>query len=250
MDLGLSGRAAIVTGSSRGLGKAIAHDLAREGARVALTYRRGREQAQATAAEIHDFGGTAMTVELDLACPDSIATAVNAVDAAFNRIDILVNNAIDYGPRAYLPFDRLPATHWRRLLRTNIEGPYAATQAVVPAMRRQNWGRIVSISSIAAYDGLAGGVWYSTAKSALDGLTAAVTKELAGCGILANIVVPGLTVTGSTDAIPRELRDQYVRATPIGRLLHANEIAPLVVFLCSAVNTGITGQVIRASGGC
>jgi 3-oxoacyl-[acyl-carrier protein] reductase len=249
MDLGIADRVALVTGSSRGIGRAIALQLAREGARVALTYREQSCRAEAAAAEIRAAGGTAMTVELDLASPESIEAAVAAVDAAWHRIDILVNNAIDYGRRAYVPFERLPPAEWRRMLRTNIEGPYAAVQAVVPAMRRQKWGRIVSISSIAADDGLPGAAWYATAKSALHGLTSTLTKELGGFGILANVVMPGLTLTDSSDLIPAALREEYERATPIGRLLHADEVAPMAVFLCSALNTAVTGQVVRVSGG-
>jgi 3-oxoacyl-[acyl-carrier protein] reductase len=249
MDLGIADRVALVTGSSRGIGRAIALQLAREGARVALTYRQHGDCAEAAAAEIRAAGGTAMTVELDLASPESITAAVAAVDAAWHRIDILVNNAVDYGPRGYVPFERLPPDRWRRLLRTNIEGPYAVMQAVVPAMRRQHWGRIVSISSTAADDGLPGGACYATAKSALHGLTSSLTMELGRAGILANAVMPGLTLTTSRDATPAALREECERATAIGRLLHAEEVAPMVVFLCSALNTGVTGQLVRVSGG-
>ena len=249
MDLGIADRVALVTGGSRGIGRAIALQLAREGVRVALTYRKQRCRAEAAAADIRATGGTAMAIELDLASPASIAAAVAAIDAAWHRLDILVNNAIDYGPRGYVPFERLPPAHWRRLLQTNIDGPYAAIQAVVPAMRRQHWGRIVSLSSIAADDGAPGAAWYATAKSALHGLTRTLTKELGGCGILANVVMPGLTLTDFADAMPATLREQYEKATPIGRLLQAEEVAPMAVFLCSALNTGITGEIVRVSGG-
>jgi 3-oxoacyl-[acyl-carrier protein] reductase len=249
MDLGIADRVALVTGSSRGIGRAIALQLASEGARVALTYRRDTCRAETTAAEIRAAGGTAIAVELDLGSPESIAAAVAAVHAAWRRIDILVNNAVDYGRRAYVPFERVPPAEWHRLLRANIEGPYAAIQEVVPGMRRQQWGRIVSISSIAADDGAPGAAWYATAKSALHGLTRTLTKELGGCGILANVVMPGLTLTDSPDAVPAALREQYERASPIGRLLSAQEVAPMAVFLCSALNTGVTGQIFRVSGG-
>ena len=249
MDLGIAHRVALVTGSSRGIGRAIALQLAREGAFIALTYREQRCRAETAAEEIRAAGGTVMTVELDLASPESITSAVAAIDAAWHRVDILVNNAVDYGRRAYVPFDRLPPAEWRRMLRTNIDGPYAAIQAVVPAMRRQKWGRIVSISSIAAEDGVPGAAWYATAKSALHGLTRTLAKELGGCGILANVVMPGLTLTEFADAVPAALREEYERATPIGRLLRAEEVAPMAVFLCSALNTGVTGQIVRVSGG-
>lgn len=252
MDLGIADRVAVVTGSSRGIGRAIAELLGREGARVAVTYCRGREQAAATADAISAAGGEACTVPLDLESVPSIRQAVETVAGRWGRVDILVNNAVDWGPRPpdkYAPFDQLPAPEWRQMLRTNIEGPYAATQAVVPWMRKQQWGRIVSVSSTAAIDGLDGAAWYAAAKAALHGLTHTLTHELGPCGILANVVMPGLTLTEAAGHVPTARRDECVRATPIGRLLEPREVAPAVVFLCSALNTAVTGQVIRVSGG-
>jgi 3-oxoacyl-[acyl-carrier protein] reductase len=250
---GVHDKVALVTGSSRGIGRATAQLFAREGARVAVTYRTSREAAEHIAAGICDDGGDALAVPLDLTSFDSIRDAADAVLTRWGRVDILVNNAVSWGlrpPTRALEFERLSPAEWREGLRVNIEGTYAITQAVVPSMRQRHWGRIVTVSSAAAVEGLIGSAWYAAAKSAMHGFTRTLAKELGPDGVLANVVMPGLTTSEQVVAnVPAVRREEVARATPIGRLLAPEDIAPVVVFLCSAANTGVTGEIIKVSGG-
>jgi 3-oxoacyl-[acyl-carrier protein] reductase len=253
MDLGLEGHVALVTGGSRGIGKAAAVLLGQEGARVAVTYRDQRDKAEAVVKEIEDTGSEAMAVALDLASLESVDGAAHAVLDRWGHIDVLVNNAVQWGDRMFWdmpPFEDLPPDEWRGSLRSNIEGSYAAIQAVLPSMRAQGWGRIVNVSSAIAADGLPGSGPYAAAKAALHGLTRTLAKELGPAGILVNVVMPGLTLTERVVAmLPAEIREQREQASPIRRLLPPEEVVPTIVFLCSAANTAVTGEVIRASGG-
>src|ERR1051325_10824919 len=187
MDLGLSGRVAIVTGSSRGLGRSTAELLAAEGARGAVAYCRDRDAAEQQAARIGRRTSDALVVHWDLACDETIHAAVDVVLRRWNRIDILVNNAIAWGlrtPSTMPPFEKLAPAEWRQGIRTNLEGTYLSTQAVLPAMRDGHWGRIVNVSATAAEDGLPGNAWYTAAKSALHGMTRTLAKELGPDGVL------------------------------------------------------------------
>jgi 3-oxoacyl-[acyl-carrier protein] reductase len=244
MDLGLKDRVALVTGSSRGIGRAVARGLAREGARVAVTYRSDRDRAEGVAAAIRDGGGDALVVPLDLASPDTISAAVRAAVDRWGRIDILVNNAVASGGP-----EEVRSRDWQPLLHANVDGAYAAIQAAVPAMRARSWGRIVNISSGPALDGLPGAGPHAAAKAALNGLTRTLAKELGPAGILVNVVMPGLTLTErNVESLPAAVREKAAQASPLRRLLHAEEIAPTVVFLCSAANTAVTGALVRAGG--
>jgi 3-oxoacyl-[acyl-carrier protein] reductase len=253
MDLGLKGRVALVTGSSQGIGRAVAELFGREGARVVVTYKSGRERAEQVGATIRASGGEALVRPFDLGSLDSVTACRDAALEAWGRIDILVNNAISWGELAPVDipaFEALPPAEWLERLRANIGGAYAAAQAVVPSMRSRGWGRIVNMSSTLALASVPGASWYSTVKAALLGLTRNLSVELGPAGILANAVLPGLTTTErSLATIPAALREQAAAASPIRRLLGPEEIAPAVVFLCSPVNTGVTGEILRVSGG-
>jgi 3-oxoacyl-[acyl-carrier protein] reductase len=253
MDLGLQGRVALITGGSRGIGKAAALLFAREHARVAITYRTQRDKAEAVVDDIQRNGGEAMAVPFDLASPDSINAAVASILDRWQQIDILVNNAVQWGTRppwAAPLFEALPPDEWRATLRANAEGPYAAIQAVLPSMRARGWGRIVNVSSGIAVDGLPGSGPYAAAKASLHGLTRTLAKELGPAGILVNVVMPGLTLKEDTAAaLPAAMLEEFAKASPIRRLLPAEEVVPTIVFLCSPANTAVTGEIIRASGG-
>lgn len=253
MDLGLKDRVALVTGSSQGIGKSVASAFAAEGARVAVTYHRERDKASGVVRGIEEQGGEAIAVALDLESPASIHEAVAAVLDRFGRIDVLVNNAVKWGTRLpwnVPPFEELPLDEWTGLLRANTEGAYTAIQAVLPSMRARSWGRIVNISSGIAVDGMPGAGPYAAAKAALHGLTRTLSKELGPIGVLVNVVMPGFTLTErNAGRIPQAHREQAERASPIRRLLGPDEVAPTIVFLASAINTAVTGEVVRASGG-
>jgi 3-oxoacyl-[acyl-carrier protein] reductase len=253
MNLKLEGRVALVTGASRGIGKQAALLFAREHARVAITYHTQRDKADAVVDEIARAGGDAMAVPFDLAAPASINEAVAKILDRWQRIDILVNNAVQWGTRppwAAPQFEALPPDEWQATLRANAEGPYAAIQAVLPSMRSRGWGRIVNVSTSIVIDGLPGSGPYGTAKSALHGLTRTLCKELGSAGILVNVVMPGMTLKEDTAAVvPAALLEEMAKASPIRRLLPAEEVVPTIVFLCSPVNTAVTGEIIRVSGG-
>jgi 3-oxoacyl-[acyl-carrier protein] reductase len=199
MDLGVAGRTAIVTGSSRGIGRAAAQLLGAEGARVAITFRRNRARAEAVATSIRKSGGEACVVLLDLGAPTSIHDAVQAVVERWGRIDILVNNASMWSHAADDPAPAVDSEDdlWRGLLRTNLEGVYSVIRAVVPFMCARQWGRIVNVSSVAAADGMPGHAWYAASKAALHGLSRTLAGELGVSGILVNNVLPTGTMTST-----------------------------------------------------
>ena len=168
-------------------------------------------------------------------------------------VEVLVNNAVawgDIGPwEAPLFEDRAPAS-WRPVLEANVEGHYHAIQGVLPSMRARSWGRIVNVSSTVAADGLPGSGPYGAAKAALHGLTRTLAKELGPAGILVNVVMPGLTLTETNvERFSAADLEPIAAATPLRRLLRADEVAPTIVFLASAANNALTGELVRASGG-
>jgi len=253
MDLGLSQRVIIVTGSSQGIGRAAALSFAHEGARVVITYASERDRAIEVAAQIERSGGEAIVCRLALAEPETIhATTASAIER-WGRIDALVNNAVEWGTRLpwnVPPFEQVPEDEWKSMLRANVEGAYTAIQSALPAMRERGWGRIVNLSSGIAVDGFVGAGPYAAAKAALHGLTRTLAKELGPAGILVNVVMPGFTMTERNAArIPAEHRQHVEATSPIRRILPPEEVVPLIVFLGSQANTAITGEVIRASGG-
>jgi 3-oxoacyl-[acyl-carrier protein] reductase len=253
MDLGLAERVALVTGSSQGIGRATAELLAREGARVAVTYRNHQDKAEQVAAGIRSAGGDALVLFVDLADDASIAGAVETIVARWGRLDILVNNAVQWGkrpPGSSPMFEEVPAAEWRAILRANVEGHYLAIQAAVPAMRRGGWGRIVNVSSGLARDGIPGGSAYAAAKSALHGMTRTLYKELAPSGILVNVVMAGLTLTDhARELLPPAVLERAAESSPIRRLPGPEEVAATIAFLVSAANTTVNGEILLSSGG-
>jgi 3-oxoacyl-[acyl-carrier protein] reductase len=252
MDLGLHDRVVLVTGSSQGIGRAVAEQFGREGARVAVTYRSNRAAALEVVETIAAGGGDAFACELDLSSPESITTAIAAILARWERIDVLVNNAFEWGARAVtdaLAFEALPREEWQPLLRANLEGTYLVTQAVLPSMKQRQWGRIVNISSTVAVDGLAGSAWYGAAKAALHGLTRTLAKELSALDILINVVMPGPTLTARVERVLPTFTRMRRTAPSLRQALLPADLAPLVVFLGSPANRAVTGSVVNASGG-
>jgi 3-oxoacyl-[acyl-carrier protein] reductase len=198
-----------------------------------------------------------MTCLLNLASPQSISDTVETVIRRWGRIDILVNNAIEWGhviergPRAHARrIEELSDDEWIPALRHNVEGPYAAIREVLPHMQKQSWGRIVSVSALFAADGGPGFAWYATAKAAIHGLTRSVFREAGPSGILVNAVMPGFTLTETAQQfVPKAAQANALATSPIQRLLTPEEVGRTIVFLCSAANTAVTGEIIRISGG-
>jgi 3-oxoacyl-[acyl-carrier protein] reductase len=171
----------------------------------------------------------------------------------WGRVDVLINNAVQWSDRPLVNpplFEELGYAEWQGLFRQNSEAAYAMIQRVLPSMRARKWGRIVNVSSGIAVDGMPGAGPYAAAKGALHGLTRTLCKELGPAGILVNVVMPGLTLT---DAMKKRLsadfRAHAEKMSPIRRLLSPEEVVPLMTFLCSPLNTAVTGEIIRASGG-
>jgi NAD(P)-dependent dehydrogenase (short-subunit alcohol dehydrogenase family) len=253
MDARIKGRRALVTGGSQGIGEFVVRDLASEGARVAFTYRSEKARADAIVDAITRAGGEALALPLDLDDLTTVSAAAQAVLDRWGGIDILVNNAVkwhDQIPQQMPAFESIPLEAWQSHLRANLEGAYLMTQLAVPSMRKNGWGRIVNISSGVALDGIPGGGPYAAAKMGIIGLTNVLARELGGAGILVNVVVPGLTMTDRMSGrFSPEVQEQRGKAYPVKRLLKPEEVASAIVFLASGLNTAITGETIRASGG-
>lgn len=244
--LSLDGRTALVTGSSRNLGAAIAERLARAGAVVALTYHSSRDEAETLAARLREeTGRDHIVVGGDLAASTGVEAVVGGALAAFGRVDVLVNNA---GPFSMTPFIELPEHEWDTIWDTNAKAVYLATRLVVPGMRETGWGRIVNISAGSAY--LRNHSVYTLAKAALNVLTEELALEL-GPEITVNALAPG-QIAESADDIT-ELDPTFVERTlehtPAGRLVTRGEVAELVALLCSPPFDMVTGETLAVDGG-
>jgi NAD(P)-dependent dehydrogenase (short-subunit alcohol dehydrogenase family) len=251
MDLGLKGRAVLVTGSSSGIGRAAAIAFGAEGARVAVSYRRNRDGAEETAERVRAAGGEALIVPYDLADPDVIRLSIATIEQEWDALNVLVNNAapMDLSAPTGQPFEDVPLERWEAMLRQTLEGVTATLQLAVPLMRRSGWGRIVTVSSDAV-DGWPGLGPYATAKAGLHGLSRTLAIELGPANILSNVVMPAMVLTEDIQArVPAEHKDQVKEHTPTRRLTTPEDVARLIVFLGSQANQQITGEIVRITGG-
>jgi 3-oxoacyl-[acyl-carrier protein] reductase len=249
MELGLKGRTVVVTGATGGLGREITRAFAAEDAELVLTYHRSRTAADRLASEL---AGPVLVARHELDDPGAAAALVEATLGWSGRIDVLVNNAVHWGPTGSAdgPFEAVPDPDWLGVLRANTEGALRLSRAVAPVMRERRWGRMVHISSSIATDGLAGAEYYGAAKAALHGFSRSAAFSLGGDGdILSNVVAPGLTRTDTNLELTEADGHLYGGRAALGRLLDATEVAAPVVWLASAANTGVTGQVIAVTGG-
>ena len=242
MNINLTGRTALVTGSTRGIGRAIAETLTEAGARVAIV---GRDQANA--AEVATFvGGSAVGFGADVSDPASVVALVEGVEAALGKIDILVNNA---GLTRDNILFRIKDDDWDMVLNANLRGAFIAIRAASRGMMKRRWGRIINIASIVGITGNKGQANYAASKAGLIGLTKSVAKELGSRNILVNAVAPGFIETDMTAAMTPEARAALSGQIPLDRLGSPNDIAGTVAFLASEHASYITGQVLVVDGG-
>ena len=242
----LSGKSALVTGGSRGIGRAIAHRLATQGADIAFSYRGNEAAAKEAAAEIEALGRRAVAIQGDVSDPEAAEAVVKAALDAFGKVDILVNNA---GITRDDLIMRMSIDAFREVLETNLFGAFYMTKAVTRPMLKAKGGRIVNITSVSGQAGQMGQANYSSAKAGLIGLTKATARELASRSITCNAVAPGFVLTELTSSLPEALQAQLIERTPLGRFGTTEEIASAVAFLASDEAAYITGQVLAVDGG-
>jgi len=242
----LSGKSALVTGGSRGIGKAIGLRLATQGADVAFSYKGNEAASRETAREIQAMERRALAVQGDVADVDSAENVVKAALEAFEKIDILVNNA---GITRDDLIMRMSPEAWREVLETNLFGAFWMTKAVTRPMLKARGGRIINITSVSGQAGQMGQANYSAAKAGLIGLTKATARELASRGITVNAVAPGFVLTELTQDLPDALKEEITARTPLGRFGTTEEVANAVAFLASDEAAYITGQVLAVDGG-
>ena len=242
---GLEGRVAIVTGGSRGIGRAVAQCLAEDGASVVVS---GLDLArcEVAAKELESVGVPVLGVVADVARREDVERLVDQTKERFARIDVLVNNA---GITRDALLVRMKDEDWDRVLDVNLRGAFLMTRAVAKVMMRQKGGRIINISSAAGAMGNPGQANYSAAKAGLIGLTKATARELSRWGILVNAVAPGLIDTDMAAAIPADAREALLSQVALGRIGSAREVAEVVRFLAGDGATYVTGQVLHVNGG-
>ena len=242
----LSGKSAVVTGGSRGIGKAIVLRLAMQGADVAFSYRENAEAANAVLGEVGATGQRRLAVQGDAKDPQVADELVKAALDEFGKVDILVNNA---GITRDDLIMRMSPDDFRAVLETNLFSAFYATKAVTRPMLKARSGRIINITSVSGQAGQMGQANYSSAKAGLIGLTKATARELASRGITCNAVAPGFVLTELTEGLADDLKQQIVDRTPLGRFATTEEIAYAVAFLASDEAAYITGQVLAVDGG-
>ena len=243
--MSLEGKVALVTGSGRNIGRAIALALAQNGADVVVNARRNRQEAESVAAEVGELGRRSVALLADVGDRHQLEGMLQKALAEFGRIDIVVNNA---AARPHQPFAQMTYEDWRAILATDLDSAFLTTRAALPGMLERQWGRVINLSGLQAFQGRHGGAHISAAKVGLIGLTRALSTELAPKGILVNCIVPGMIDTVREGA-PATRTSGRLGDIPAGRMGRPEDIASLCAYLCSEAAGFLTGQTIHVNGG-
>ena len=242
----LEGKVSLVTGASRGLGRAIAVKLASLGSRVVVNYLASENEANKVLQEITASGGEAILFKANISDSEAVKTMVREIVARWGKIDILVNNAGITRDNLLL---RMPEKDWDDVINTNLKGAYLCTKMVLRSLTGQGWGRIINISSLAGVMGNEGQANYSAAKAGLIAFTKSIAREVGSLNITVNAIAPGFITTNMTDKLPQEIKDSILSRIALKRFGKPEDIAEIVAFLASERSSYITGQVIAVDGG-
>jgi 3-oxoacyl-[acyl-carrier protein] reductase len=244
--MNLEGKAALVTGASRGIGREIALELARQGANVAVNFSGSEAKANEVVDEIKALGREAFAVKCDVSNAEQVTEMVKGTIASFGKLDILVNNA---GITRDNLLMRMKEEEWDDVININLKGVFLCTKAVTRQMMKQRVGRIINIASIVGVSGNPGQANYVAAKAGVIGLTKTTAKELASRHITVNAIAPGFITTDMTDKLPEEVKTEMLKQIPLARLGEPKDIAKITAFLASDDSSYITGQTLHIDGG-
>ena len=243
--MNLSGRVALVTGASQGIGRACALRLAKDGATVAVAAR-SQEKLNDLVKEINAAGGNSSTFAMDVLDEDQIKNAIKQALTEFGKIDILVNNAGITRDQLVM---RMKRADWDSVINTNLTSAYLCTQQVIGSMLKQRWGRIINVTSIFGQTGQAGQANYAASKAGLIGLTMAIAREVGSRNITCNAIAPGFIETAMTAGIADDFKKEALKMIPLGRIGTPEDVAAAVAFLASEESSYITGHILNVNGG-